>query len=548
VVLGNLDQQRFLLAMDATTNGAGQIVCRSQIDPAAALIYPFLDDDTLANARLANDVANCAPLNPFGDGSVTKAMHDYVTQDTTSVAEIKETVINAQLTGSTAGWFELPAGPIGVAFGVEHRTENNDFQPDDLVSSGLTFYNALPPFHPPQFRVNEVFTEFRVPLLKEVTAAKELTLSAAARYADYNGKTGGVLAYNGGLDWAPIDSLRFRAGIARAVRAPNLVDLYSLQSQNFALVNDPCSARNIGTGSGTRAANCAAAGIPTSYDFVFSSSLSFLSGGNPDLKEETSDSMTVGLVFQPEFVPGLSLTVDYFDIDIKNVITAPDAQAILDACYDAVDLNNQFCGLFQRAGAGGGPQGEVQYQILEGSLQQTSLNYAESKSRGVDIEASYNHSFGEFGKLSARAIYTHTLQRDDFLDPVHPSDADQILMELGDPKDAFNVNLDWQRGALHVGYQWRFIGKMVLNAYEDTYSLQGNPPQNADYATKRFYPSVVYHDFNVGYDFNDKANVYVGIDNAFNKVPPLGLTGTGGGSGIYESRGRFMYAGLKYKF
>jgi outer membrane receptor protein involved in Fe transport len=548
VVLGNLDQQRFLLAMDATRDSSGNIVCRSKIDPAAALIYPFLDDDTLANARLANDVANCTPLNPFGDGSVTQGMHDYLTQNTTSVAQIKETVVNATLTGSSTGWFELPAGPIGVAVGLEHRTEDNDFEADALVSSGLTFYNALPPFHPPQFKVDEAFAEFRVPLLKDITAAQELTLNAAARYADYNGKTGGVLAYNGGIDWAPIDSLRFRAGIARAVRAPNLVDLYSQQSQNFALVNDPCSARNIGTGSGTRAANCAAAGIPTSYDFVFSSSLSFLSGGNPDLKQETSDSLTLGFVFQPTFAQGLSLSVDYFDIDIADVITAPDAQAILDACYDAPDLNNQFCGLFQRAGAGGGAQGEVQYEILEGSLQQTSLNYAKSKSRGVDLEASYSHTFGEIGKISGRLVYTKTLQRDDFLDPVHPQDADRVLFELGDPKDAFNMNFDWQHGPLHVGYQFRFIGKMVLNAYEDTFSLQGEPPQNADYADRRFYPSVVYHDLNVGYDFGEKANAYIGVDNVFNKVPPLGLTGTGGGSGIYESRGRFMYAGVKYKF
>ena len=108
------------------------------------------------------------------------------------------------------------------------------FQADDLVSSGLTFYNALPKLDPPKLKVDEVFTEFRVPLLKELPGAQELTMSLAARYADYNGATGGVLAYNGGLEWAPIEGLRLRAGLARAVRAPSLVDLYSEQSQNFA--------------------------------------------------------------------------------------------------------------------------------------------------------------------------------------------------------------------------------------------------------------------------------------------------------------------------
>src|SRR5688572_27139866 len=102
-----------------------------------------------------------------------------------------------------------------------------------------------------------------------MTGAQELTLNAAGRYADYNSDTGGVLAYNGSLEYAPIDGVRFRAGIARAVRAPNQVDLYSEQSQNFATINDPCSARNIGAGSPTRATNCAAAGIPTTYDHVY---------------------------------------------------------------------------------------------------------------------------------------------------------------------------------------------------------------------------------------------------------------------------------------
>src|SRR5262249_4583813 len=157
--------------------------------------------------------------------------------------------------------------------------------------------------------------------------------------------------YNGGLDWAPIHELRFRAGFARAVRAPNLSDLYAPLGQNFAPApNDPCSKRNIGTGSATRAANCAAAGIPTAYAFVYNQSLEIRSGGNPTLQAETSDSVTVGFVFQPSFIPDFSLSVDYYDIQVDKVITAPTAQQILNACYDSPTLANQFCGLFQRVG------------------------------------------------------------------------------------------------------------------------------------------------------------------------------------------------------
>ena len=550
-VLGNLDIQRFLLAMDATRDASGRIVCRSQIDPAAAVGYAdFLDarGAALANALLPGDIAGCVPLNPFGDGSVTAAMRNYLTPDTTSIGKITQFVQSASISGSTAHWFKLPGGPIGLAFGVEHRTEENFFKADDLVSSGITFYNALPLFNPPTFEVKEVFGEIRAPLISDKVLAQELTLNAAVRYADYKGTTGGVVADNYGLDWAPVDSLRFRVGKARAVRAPNLSDLYSAQSQNFAGVVDPCSARNIGTGSATRAANCAAAGIPASFDYVYTQTLEIVSGGNSKLKAETSDSLTAGFVFTPTFLPGFSFSADYFDIKINNVITAPAAQDILNACYDAVNLNNQFCGLFQRAGPGGGPRGEIPFQILEGSLQQTVLNYAKRTARGIDFEMSYNHSFAQLGKFGTRLVYTNTLERNDFLNPADPGRADQILQELGDPEHAFNWNFDFSHGPVTLGYELRYIGKMVLNQAEDTFIVQGRPPQNADYADRRYYPSIIYHNIRAAYDFSNSMNAYFGIDNLANKQPPLGLTGTGGGSGIYDVRGRFFYAGAQIKF
>jgi outer membrane receptor protein involved in Fe transport len=558
VVLGNLNQQRFLLAMDATRDGSGNVVCRSKIDPAAAVGLSQLLDPApgaFADSLLAADIAACVPLNPFGDGSVTQAMHDYLTNDTTSKGRITQFVQGASISGTTRQWFSLPAGPIGVAFGLEHRTEENFFKADDLVANGITFYNALPLFNPPKFEVKEAFAEFRVPVLANKTLAEELTVNLAGRYSDYEGKTGGVFAYNYGLDWAPLESLRFRVGKARAVRAPNLTDLYSAQGQNFATVIDPCSAANIATGSATRAANCAAAGRPASYNYAYTATLEILSGGNPNLTEETSDSFTAGLVFRPTFLTGFSFSADYFDIDINNVITAPSAQQILNACYDAPNINNQFCGLFQRAGAGGGPGGEEPFRVIEGSLQQTLLNYAKSNARGIDFEAAYSHELGDLGLLGSRLVYTRALQRDDFLDPTQPGFADRVLSELGDPKSAFNLELDFKRGPLSLGYELRYIGKMALNFAEDTETVQGRPAQNGDYAGRCCYPSVIYHDIRAGYDFTTGLNAYVGIDNVANKDPPLGLIGTTGNgttfsaqSAIYNVRGRFFFAGAKYKF
>lgn len=538
---GNLNIQRFLLAADPIRAVDGRIVCRSQVNPDAAI--PIVDNAAI----LAADVAACIPVNLFG-GQFTQAQRDYLLADTTSVGKITQAVASGFLSGDLSQLFELPAGPIGFALGAEYRRETNSFRADPLVEQGFTFYNALAGFDPPAFEVKEAFGEVRIPLLKEQPFFEDLTLSAAGRIADYKGTTGTVYAYNVGLDYSPVQDIRFRANYSRAVRAPNLVELFSAAGQNFAGVVDPCSLRNIGTGSTNRAANCAAAGIPTNFDFVFSQTLEILTGGNPDLTEETSDSYTVGAVIQPRFIPGLSVTVDYFDITVDDVISSIAAQDILDQCYDQPTLDNVFCASFQRAGASGGPNGEEPFQIIEGSLLQSSLNFASLKVRGIDAEVAYRTRINDSISYNTRLSYTHNFQNSDFLNPAEPNRENANLLELGTPRDEFNWRNQLDLGVITLGYDLRYIGKQVLNAYEDVFELQGRPPENADYADRRFYPEVFYHDVRVSFDANEDFNFYLGIDNVLDRKPPLGLTGIGGGSGIYDVRGRFFYAGAVAKF
>ncbi|MCA1481531.1 TonB-dependent receptor, partial [Bradyrhizobium sp. NBAIM08] len=136
---------------------------------------------------------------------------------------------------------------------------------------------------------------------------------------DYKGATGTVYAYGGEAVWKPIQDVTVRGTYARSVRAPNLTELYSAPGQNFAPgFVDPCSARNLATGSANRAGNCSAAGAPAGYDFVYLQSLELVSGGNPDLREEKSDSFTAGILLQPSFLPGFSLSADYYDITVKG--------------------------------------------------------------------------------------------------------------------------------------------------------------------------------------------------------------------------------------
>ncbi|WP_339485153.1 TonB-dependent receptor domain-containing protein, partial [Pseudomonas proteolytica] len=172
---------------------------------------------------------------------------------------------------------------------------------DVLVSAGYTFYNSIPDFIAPALEVKEAYGELRIPLLKDIPLIRELTVTGAGRLSNYNNKTGTVYSYNGSVIWRPVNDLTLRASYARAVRAPNLGELYTPAGTNFATVKDPCSSDQLSQGPNpaNRKANCAAAGIPAGYFFQYSNSLQYLSGGNPNLKAETSDSYTFGGVFQP---------------------------------------------------------------------------------------------------------------------------------------------------------------------------------------------------------------------------------------------------------
>ncbi|KTE22110.1 TonB-dependent receptor [Sphingopyxis sp. H050] len=563
-IKGNVNVQRYLLGLDTVRDGSGNIVCRATTNPGGTSGYLNIDGRTLSQLqalpnptaeeryirdRLASDIASCVPINPFGDGSSSAAARQYVLQNTKAQGEITQFVASGFVAGDLSQLFELPGGPIAFSVGAEYRRETNFYDLDDDTQFGYAFYNAIPAFPKSTFSVKEVFGEVSIPLLKDMPFAHALTVNGSGRIADYKGSTGTVYTYSGGVDYAPIEDIRFRASYSKSVRAPNLSELFSEQSQNFApAFSDPCSARNLGAGSQFRAANCAAQGRPANYDFVYVQSLEIVSGGNPNLTEETSKSFTVGGVLEPRFVPGLSLSVDYYDIKINNVITAVAAQTIVNQCYDLPDLNNPFCAAFSRVGVGGATgNGEENFRIIEGSLLQSTLNFAKLTARGLDINLNYRKTF-DWGGVSVNGIWTHVLERSNFVSPTNPNFENRILEELGDPKDAFNLRTKVDVGNVGFTYELRYLGAMYLNTYEDFNSLQGRPPENPDYAQVKKYPAVWYHNIRVDADVNDRFNVYLGVDNLFDRQPPYGLTGVGAGSGIYDVRGRYGYAGFVAKF
>jgi len=558
-ILGNVNVQRLMLALDSGIDPAtGKIACRSQFDPNDAYASPDVSA-TGGPATLAADIAACVPYDPFGLPNNTAAKN-YIVSNAGDHGHLTQMDVTAFISGDTTGFFELPGGPVGIVAGAEWRRDNAYFKADDAINQGLTFLNTLATFNPTATEVKEAFGELRLPILRDKPFFHELTLSGAARVSDYNNAAGTVFAYNFGGRWAPVRDITFRGNYGRAIRAPNYTETQSPLSQNFAPgFADPCATDRLTQGPPSRLANCQAdlGANLTNPDFqtkvsgVYS--LEIQSGGNPNLTAERSNSLTLGAVLTPHWVPGLSLTVDFFDIDVKNVIASPSAQQIVDQCYDQATLDNQFCKLFSRfKGPGVGPNGEVPGEILVQSLIQGPVNFARRQRRGIDVDMSYSHQIANQTFLNARLYYTHVLRASNFTDPTNPKFQDHILSELGDPIDEFVFNTDVTFHNFTVGYKAHYIGPMLVGPWEDTHPLNGFPPNNPDHYSIMHYPSVMYHDLRVAYRFDNlvgkRAEVYAGVDNVLDKHPPLGLDALGAGSAIYDVWGRRWYAGFNLQF
>ncbi|MFN4357442.1 TonB-dependent receptor domain-containing protein [Sphingopyxis alaskensis] len=555
----------FLLALDATRNAQGQIVCRVNAD-----------------ANTANDRPDCVPINVFGFGAPSQAALDFVNTTAIRKEKAEEFVALASIGGDLSQLFELPGGPVGFALGAEYREETASSAFDELTASGGTFLNAIQPFMPPKLTVKEAFGEISIPLLADAPLAKELTVNAAARVSDYNTSAGTVWAYNVQGLYAPIADVRFRAAYAKSVRTPTQSDLFSPLSQNFAQIADPCDSQNIGNGP-NRTANCAAAGVPATVTPAVAaacastafnnpvgspwvnctartSSTSFQQGGNPTLQNEIGKSLTIGAVFEPSFLPGFNFTVDYYKIKVKSLIATLTAQTIINLCYDSPNgINNQFCATVNRDPATG------LFDQTAGAVISGGVNFAAQKTEGIDFDMAYRRTFDNGHRLSLRAIATHLLRLDNFTDPLNPSNPNRQMSELGDPRWAANASINYDFGDFDLSWSVRYIGKQTIGTWEAQNSYKGPcpstgtipgggactpgdivtlPPQNADQFPRVYYPDALYHNFRANLEVDRKFNFYFGIDNVFDKQPPLGLLGTAAGD-PYDSFGRYFYAGIK---
>jgi len=336
-----LIQQHFINAINVTTDGAGNIIC-----------------DTAAPGTIADP--NCKPLNLFGERQMSQEALNYVTTHTRAQAKTRQSVLNASING---GLFDLPGGEFSVAAGYEHRREEGAFIPDEYQRLGQ---GRSVPVQSPRgtYQTNEYFAEFLAPLIgsgTEIPGLHRLDLTGKVRRVNHS--TAGLFTtYTYGLQFEPWEGIQLRANRTKSLRAPAIAELYTSQQPSFDFVFEPCELANIdgGTNPTIRRRNCEAffaahPGVNPNHFEELGVSISGTTTGNIKLRNETANAWTAGLVFAPNWLNGLRIAADWYDIKVTDAITSMEGDDIARGCFDNEDFDlnnpdngNRYCSLLTR--------------------------------------------------------------------------------------------------------------------------------------------------------------------------------------------------------
>ncbi|WP_294196968.1 TonB-dependent receptor [uncultured Sphingomonas sp.] len=504
--------------------------------------------DTPVCADAQARASGCVPVNIFGQGTISQAALTYLNAQQTFQTRIAQQVVQGNLSGSL---FDLPAGPVGVAVGGEYRRETSSSDNDALTNLGLNGGNALPDTRG-SFDVKEAFGEINVPLLADTPFFHSLSLRGSGRISDYS-TVGTVYSYSGGAEWAPIEDIRFSGTYARAVRAPNIGELFAGRSQTFPSVVDPCigvTASGGGTrGDVCRAAPGVAANIAANGAFAVTlldrQGVSGFNSGNPNLREEVSDSYTGSVTINPRsvnFLRNTVLRVDYFNIKIKDAITPPPRQFILDQCYN--QGNPTYCQFIQRRATATAVNSAGTLEFVNAG----DVNAGRLATEGLDVTLTQRlplDGINMQGALNLRVAYTHLFTG--YTVPLPGAARDNFAGEIGAAKDRFTANLGYTGERMNVNFTGTYFGRSA----EDDQFLSGFDLEPG--AIK--VPAKFYLDGQISFKAADQYEFYLGADNLLDTSAPNILsgspnntTGTDTNAGVYDVFGRRYYAGVRFRF
>ena len=510
---GQISQTRLSLGLDAIEDDNGNIVCRTQ-------------------------VLGCVPVNIFGLGSISAEAGTFLTPTRAHSDLFERQVAGASISGAP---FELPAGPVAMAFGVEYRKDKYNFRP-----SALDLGNEYGPVSQKpmggSYDLKEVFGEIRIPLLDSLPFADTLAIEAAARYGDYS-SIGSVFTWKVGGEYAPVEWIRVRSAYNSAIRAPTLNELYSTISRGFASGTDPCDRSQ--SPSAAQKQLCVAQGVPASeIDNFTQATLGYTveSGGNPNLKEEKSKTFTIGAVISPPMLPRFNFTIDYFSVKVDDAITSINGNQTLGDCFRTLDQNSETCRAIVRL-----PSGQLDYVS-------TSLkNIGKLKVEGLDVQADYRFDLpdavsigGDGATLSLSAVGSWLFERStQILAGQEPLDCAGTMGGGCTGVGVFAIpDFKLLLGATYNSgpVTWRLQGRMIagLKLHKDARSPV---TKTAD---------QWYFDTSAAVDITKGLQLFGGIDNLFNNKPPIMGTALAGDANtdpsLYDVLGRRFFVGARARF
>jgi iron complex outermembrane receptor protein len=499
----------------------------------------------------------CVPWNIFTAGGVTQEAADYIRTAALTQSRTQTDILDGRLIGDLEehGW-KLPGAAEGiqVVVGALYRKEGLVIDPDEVARHADAAGQDVPLLPVDgAYSVTEVYIEGLVPIVQGSRGARDLSLELGYRYSKYN-LAGTHSTYKAQLSYAPTGGLKLRGGVARATRAPNVVELFTPQMPGGSGY-DPCqNDPDTGLPQATLE-ECMRTGLkPEQYGHLLDNPWSYgaangIVGGNPRLSPETGDTRTFGAVLTPQGIPGLTAAVDYYDIKMEDTIGAYDGTDVMMACMRTGDP--RFCGLIHRDATGS------LWLTPDGYIDLINQNIGTRRSRGVDVDVSYLLPFGKAGFLSMNLIGTYLIESS-LGNPIFGYDcAGYFGQQCGEPSSRWRhrARFSWETAFSTVfSLGWRFIGPAKNDDASPDPDL-GDPSAIAEWKASGDYELPAYNFFDVSVTCNMAKGIQltVGVNNVLDKEPPLGpglwaVDFGPGFFGTYDPWGRFVFASVRFMF
>ena len=557
VTLTQADVDSIAAAGNNPIGAAGDIVCQStlaynqftrnqQIDPSNAAVRDIRG--VVSGSGLVDsdpqDVIACRPLNLFGVGNGSPEALDFIVQRGLLTNDIEQRVWSANITGEL---FQLPAGWASFAAGYETRRESASFLAGGAAEAGIGRSAGVPDTGG-SYSTDEFLGELYLPLVApdmDIPLVHNLEAEGSIREIS-NSIAGDATVWTVGGSYSPIGGLTLRGNKTRSVRAPSLTELFSPITTSFQFADDPCDADHIDSGNAAnRAANCAAIGIMQPFvSDVDDGTAQGRSGGNPNLSNEVADAYTIGGVYQPDFIPGLTLTADYINIDLADRIGAQTLENNLESCFDsdpAAFATNPTCNTFTRDANG---------QVVDFLSGQANADSAEYQFLNLKADYSFevadlfdllgNKASSDMGEMSLRTDAFHVIQRDLALGGVPQ---DNTIGEAADPKWSGTIDATYTKGGFRLFWRTLWQDDALFEA-----DLERNPTRifaTADGEVIRDAGWRVLHNASVSYDISELTDAYdkpiivqLNVDNVLNRRGTNDIDRTFGNFGLSEELGR----------